>query len=259
MASGDRLITWSPQASPGPQWLYSAFTSGGTTTPSLGATVWGDTSNANGVLEYVELTSGSWGGGDAAGFMFLSNWNGTTWTATENFTFNSTTPANHGTFSTPGPTVCTAPPDLIRSDVPTLSFDATTNQVAIFQGVMPAHYAGGGVTLTVGVVSTTATGDMSFGAAFRSNTDDVDNLGAVGTDPSGLKTFAAPNLNQAIDAATVAGEVKYFTITFTDGADMDSVATGELFHLLLYRDAQDATNDDMAAAAQVVFAVLDES
>jgi hypothetical protein len=100
---------------------------------------------------------------------------------------------------------------------------------------------------------------MSWAIFLKSYTDDVDNLSNVGADPSGLKVFAAPNVNTAVDAATVAGEITYFTITFANGADMDSIAAGEYFHMVLMRDAQDSTNDDMAADAEFVFAEIQET
>ena len=256
MASGDSLYEWSAASNLAPNWLYVAFTSG-STQPSLGDTIWGDTSNANAVLEYLGHVSGTWGGGDEVGFMLLSNWNGTAWTSGENFTANTTTAGNHGTL-TATPVACGATPDRANG-VPVLDFDATVNEVAIFQGIMPQHYGGGGVTLTLRVTSTTATGDMSWSTFFKSITDDVDNLTNVGADPSGLKVFAAPQTNAAYDAASVAGEVASETTAHTNGAQMDSVAAGELFFLLLMRDAQDATNDDMAADCEFVSLEMQET
>jgi hypothetical protein len=259
MASGDSLIGWPAHGYCSPDWLYVAFTSGGTSAaPAKGDTIWGDTSNANAVLEVIVITSGTFAGGDAAGWMFLSNWNGTAWTSGENWTPNTTVAGNRGTF-TLVPVSCFATPALLRSDTPCLDFDSGTNECVLFVGVMPSHYGGGGLTITAGVTSTTSTGDMSWGAAFKSITDDVDNLANVGTDPSGLKTFAEPNYNTAVDAPSAAGEVKYFTLTFTAGAEIDSVAAGEYFQLLLFRDARDGGNDDMNADARVVFLGISET
>lgn len=257
MASGDTLLKFEPLNNLSPAWFYVAFTSG-STQPSLGDTIWGDTSNANAVLEYLGHVSGTWGGGDEAGYMLLSNHNGTAWTSGENFTANTTTAGNHGTL-TSVPVDAFATFDIVNN-VPVLDFDASINEVALFMGVMPRHYAGTtGLTLTLGVTSTTATGDMSWAFFLKSITADVDNLNNVGTDPSGLKVFAAPNFNTAFDAASVAGEVAQEETTFLDGADMDSIAAGELFFLLLMRDAQDGTNDDMAADAEFVFIEIKET
>ncbi len=258
MSAGDSLNFFTPQHNNAPSWFWVAFTSG-STEPSLMDTIWGDASNANAVLEYITLTSGTWGGGDAAGYMLLSNHDGTAWTSGENFTANTTVAGNHGTItSTPG--LATATGDVIRSDTMVVDFPSSApNTLALFPFQMPYHYGGGGITLTVGVVSSTATGDMSFAAFMKSLTDDVDNLGNLGTDPSGLKAFAPPVFNQTIDAATVAGEVKYFEIAMTDGAQMDSIAAGEYGQLLLMRDSQDGTNDDMAQDAEFVFMAMRET
>ena len=73
MASGDTLVVLHPNNNSAPSWLWVEFTSG-STEPTLGDTIWGDTSNANAVLEYLgALTSGTWAGNDAAGYMLLSN------------------------------------------------------------------------------------------------------------------------------------------------------------------------------------------
>jgi hypothetical protein len=236
-----------------PDWLWVVFTSGSTEPTADGdgtAVIHGDTSDATARLEFLSLESGTWGGGDAAGYMLLSNWDRTAWSSGENFTADSSTPADHGTL-TGVPVACAATPDL-RQSKPVLDFDATVNELAMFQGFMPRHYDGGGITVTVGVMASSAnTGDMSWKIFFKAVTDDADDLD--------VKNFADPQSNQAVDAPSVVGEVAYFTIAFTDGAQMDSIAAGELFYMLLMRDAQDSMNDDMAGDAEFVFAEIQET
>ncbi len=61
-------------------------------------------------------------------------------------------------------------------------------------------------------------------------------------------SFAAVN---SVDDTTVpgtSGNVDVVSIAFTDGADMDSVAAGELFRLKITRDA---TNDDATGDAEL--------
>ncbi len=53
------------------------FTSGGTTEPSVNDILVGATSGAKGVVVSKVVTSGSWGSGDAAGFLILRNLSGT--------------------------------------------------------------------------------------------------------------------------------------------------------------------------------------
>ena len=250
MASGDTLATFDARSGIRPSWAFVAFTSG-STEPSPGDTIWGDTSDENGFLEVLSLESGTWGGGDAAGYMLLSNLTGdvSDWTSGENFTEGSTTPANHGTL-TVLPVFAFATLDT-RNNIPLLDFDAVSNEIEIFFGVMPRSYAGGGVTISFYVLTTQVTGDMSWKTFFKSVTDDVDNLDT--------KVFAAPQSNQAVDAPSASGEPKLFTIAHTNGAQMDSIAAGEPFFLMLMRDAQDATADDMTGDAELLSGEIKET
>jgi len=139
-----------------------------------------------------------------------------------------------------------------RNAVPVLDFDDTTDESIVFGGVMPRHYAAGGVTVTVGWMATTATsGTISLDAAFMSVTDDADDLDT--------KAFAAAN-NANPTAASASGEVDYIAIAFTDGADMDSVAAGEYFRLKIARDADGTTStDNMTGDMELVFVEIKET
>ena len=252
MASGDTLATAFAINNSPPDWILLTFTGGSVEPTADGdgtAVIWGDTSNATSILEYLVLTSGTWGGGDAAGYMLCSAWNGTDYQA-ENFTADNTVPADHGTLAGVQVTAFATPDRLKDADV--LDFDASSNELALFHLFMPDHYAGGGITIKVGVSASSATtGDMSFAAFLKSISDNADNIK--------VKNFAAPNLNTAVDAPTTVGNLRFFTITFTAGADMDSIAKNEPFDLLIMRDAQDGTNDDMAGDAEIVFIEIKET
>ena len=252
MATGDTLAVFDAMSNNAPDWLWVAFTSG-SVEPTPGDVIWGDTSNANAILEYLgPLTSGTWGGGDAAGWMLLSTWNAVAWTSGENFTKNSTTPANEGTLTTV-PAGCFATLDLINN-IPVLDFDDTVNEVSMFIGVLASNYDGGGLTVTLTLAGAAATGDMSFAGLFRSFTDDVDNLLATA-----FNTWGTRQGNAAIDAPSVIGELTYDDITFASGAEMDSLAAGEMFAFLIFRDAQDGTNDDMSGDGSLVTIEIKET
>jgi len=113
-----------------------------------------------------------------------------------------------------------------------LDFDASTNESVFFSGVMPRHYGAGGVTvyLTFGASSATS-GDVDWDVAFEdAATQDMDSDG-----------FAAVN---SVDNTTVpgtSGEKVTANVTFTDGADMDSVGAGDPFRLKVTRDAASDT------------------
>ena len=124
-----------------------------------------------------------------------------------------------------------------RNAVPVLDFDDATDESVVFGGVMPAAYsADTGVTVTLGWMFTTSgtpgTDTCAWQVAFMSVTDDADDLDT--------KSFAAANTATST-SATADGEVKYEDITFTDGADMDSVAAGEYFRIKVTRDAASGT------------------
>lgn len=137
-----------------------------------------------------------------------------------------------------------------RNGVLVLDFDDTTDENIEFAGFMSRAYAAGGITVTIGWAATTATGgDVVWDIAFKSISDDADDLDS--------KAFAAANSVTATTASS-SGEVDYATITFTDGADMDSVAAGEYLRMQINRDA-DNGSDDLVGDAELVFIEIKET
>jgi hypothetical protein len=131
-----------------------------------------------------------------------------------------------------------------------LEFDAATAQSAMFGGVLPRNYAGGGVTVRLGWLGAAATtGDVKWNGAFerhQSGTDDLDS-----------DSFAAAQTATGA-AASTSGAVQYTDIAFTNGAQMDSLATGESFRLKVTRDAADSA-DTMFGYAQLLTIELRET
>lgn len=124
----------------------------------------------------------------------------------------------------------------VRNGYVVLDFDDTTDESTIFQGFMPTTYSSGGFSVKTKWMATSATtGTISWDIAFMSVSDDADDLDT--------KSFAAANnINPTTASAT--GEVDYAATTFTDGADSDSVAAGEVFYLKVTRDANGTTSTD---------------
>lgn len=145
-----------------------------------------------------------------------------------------------------------APAFDIRNGILVLDYDDTTEESAEFAGFMPRHYDGGGITVTVGWMATSATsGTISLDVAFKSVSDDADDMDT--------KSFAAAN-NANPTTASASGEVDYATITFTDGADMDSIAAGEYFRMEVTRDADGTTStDNMSGDMELVFVEIRET
>jgi len=139
-----------------------------------------------------------------------------------------------------------------RNSYTVLDFDDTADESAVFWGLMPLNYAGGGITVTVGWMATSATANtISLDVALMSITDDADDLYT--------KAFAAAN-NANPTTASATGEVDYIDITFTDGADMDSIAAGEAFLLKITRDADGTTStDNLVGDMELVFVKIKET
>ncbi len=121
-----------------------------------------------------------------------------------------------------------------RNNHPVLDFDAATNEDAVFTGVMPRAYGGGGITVYLHyAMSAAISGDIDWDVALERIGDQQQDIDADG--------FAAVN---SVDNTTVPGTsglVDIVSIAFTDGVDMDSVAVGEAFRLKVTRDAASDT------------------
>lgn len=121
-------------------------------------------------------------------------------------------------------------------------FDAAAIENLDFADVLDRKYSGGGLTLVLGWMSASAiTGDVVWNAQIERHQDNIDDL-----DVDSLATAQAATGT----TASATGELKYTTITFTNGANMDSLAIGEDFRLRITRDATNAS-DTMAGDAQL--------
>ena len=138
----------------------------------------------------------------------------------------------------------------LRNIHPVLDFDATTNKSAVFSSIMPRSYAGTtGVTVYIHYALTSATsGTVDWDVAFE-------RIGDQQLDIDG-DSFAAVNRVDNTTVPGTAGLVDIVNITFTDGADMDSVAVGEAFRLKITRDA---TNDDATGDAELLSIEIKET
>lgn len=142
-----------------------------------------------------------------------------------------------------------SPALVMRNQHPVLNFDTTTQETAFWTGVVPRHYAGGGVTVYVHWAAATATtGTVGWDVSFErigAAQQDIDSDG-----------FASA---QTVTAATVdgtSGNVSITNVAVTNGANMDSVAVGESFRLRIRRDV---ANDNAAGDAQLIQVELKET
>lgn len=137
----------------------------------------------------------------------------------------------------------------LRNQHPVLDFDDTTNEDAVFTGIMPRNYDGSGITVYIHyAMSSATTNDIDWDAAFE-------RIGDQQLDIDG-DSFAAA---QSVDNTTVPGTsglVDIVNIAFTDGAQMDSIAVGESFRIKITRDA---ANDTASGDAELVAVEIKET
>jgi hypothetical protein len=130
-----------------------------------------------------------------------------------------------------------------------LDFDATLNERMEFNGFMPRHYGGSlGVTVTIGWMATTATsGNCQWEVAFKSVTDDADDL-VNKTYPTAATVIDVP--------ANVIGEVAYTTLNIgNDDTAFNGVLAGEFYRL---RIARGVPASNMSDDAELVFIEISE-
>jgi hypothetical protein len=122
------------------------------------------------------------------------------------------------------------------------AFDASTDEIGYYTGVLPDDYQGDGLTVEINWISTATTGDVRWSVA-------IERLANGGTDLNS-DSFSADNVGTSTTRSTP-GIIRITSINFTDGGDMDGMLAGDFFRLRITRDADDAS-DTMTADAQIV-------
>lgn len=125
-----------------------------------------------------------------------------------------------------------------RNNIPVLDFDDTTEESAVFLGIIPeAASLGSGLIVKIHWTATSATsGDCRWGAQIQRNTTDLD------SDSFDTATEGTSTTN---------GTSGIITVTSLTLTNIDSVAAGDSFRLKIYRDVTDAA-DTMAGDAELV-------
>ena len=131
----------------------------------------------------------------------------------------------------------------LRNLHPVLDFiHSGTSESAVFSAVMPRNYAG--TTGLTGYIhysmTSAATGTVDWDMAFERIGDQQQDVDS--------DDFAAVQSVDGTDVPGVSGLVDIVNIAFTDGAQMDSVAVGELFRIKVTRDG---INDDALGDAEL--------
>ncbi len=132
-----------------------------------------------------------------------------------------------------------------RNGRPVIAFEDGTNATkpcACFEFRMSPYYSGGGLTITYTSGATATTGTTDVEASFERL-----NSGGQDWDLDGFASAVAANFTPNTTSGTFEDE----TIAFTDGAQIDSLAAGELGRIMTCRDSDDATNDTMTGDWQI--------
>ena len=121
-------------------------------------------------------------------------------------------------------------------------FDASSDEYIDFLCQLNG-YDSGGLTFTLAWAASSGTSNsVVWGIAIR----------RLGDDAEDIDTSHSYAFNETTDTApSASGELSYPTVTFTDGADMDSWADGELAIVRVMRNADDGS-DDMTGDAELV-------
>jgi len=132
-----------------------------------------------------------------------------------------------------------------RNAHPCLDFDGATDEEAVFTGILPRNYAGGGLTIVTYWSFTSAT---SGSLRVQTSIERID-VSSLDIDAD---SFATAN-SAGGTAPGTSGQVIAVTTTHTSGAQMDSLAAGELFRFKIRRDADGTSGtDDIVSDAELL-------
>ena len=135
-----------------------------------------------------------------------------------------------------------------------LDFDPDASEYMDFKFVLPDGYEDGGLTLAV-IYSMTSDHDEGTPHKVRWEIG----LARIADDALDMNSDQAYAFNGVSDTVpSVVGEVSYAAITFTDGADMDSLAAGEMAILRVYRD-HDHADDNATGDAELQLIKIKET
>lgn len=135
---------------------------------------------------------------------------------------------------------------------PVLDFDGATDEEAVWTGVLPSNYGGSGLDVNIFWAATSATsGNVRWQAAFErmdASSLDID-----------ADSFAAFQSAGGVPPGTN-GQIIKTTVAFTDGAQMDSLAAGEMFRLKIRRDADGTSGtDDQTTDMELLAVYIEET
>jgi hypothetical protein len=124
--------------------------------------------------------------------------------------------------------------DVRGSGHPVIDFDESADESAVFTGVMPDHYDGGGVTV---YLTGSWTSDTN-GAHTTQMEVSFERIGDAQQDVDTDGFASARDVTLTVDSTS--GKTDVASVVFSDGAQIDNVAAGELFRLKVICDTSDS-------------------
>lgn len=139
-----------------------------------------------------------------------------------------------------------------RNSHPVLDFDAAAaTEAAVWTGVLPSNYSGGGITIYLHWAASTATsGNVIWQSSFEYISD--------GSNDIDSDSFATAITWSAAATSGTSGIVTVSNQAHTNGAEIDSIVTGASFRLKVERLGSNAS-DTMAGDAELVAVELRET
>lgn len=143
-----------------------------------------------------------------------------------------------------------------RNQHPVIDFDSSIEESAIFSGVLPLGYDGGGLTVTLVWAASTASpgGDAAAHCVRWAIAVERLDSGSTNLDQN---SFAGLQSVLAAPAAT-SGQLQHTHIALAEGASIDHLAAGEPFRLMIIRQAA-RPDDAMSGDAELRFVIVRES
>lgn len=137
----------------------------------------------------------------------------------------------------------------LRNLHPVLDFDAATAEAAIWTFVLPTSYANGGITVDVAYSCTSAiSGTVGW-------TVEIERIGDSQQDTD-ADSFASAQTITAVTVPGTSGHVDVVSVNIANGANMDSLAAGEMGRIRIKRDV---ANDDATGDAELHWVRISET
>ena len=137
----------------------------------------------------------------------------------------------------------------VLNNHPLLDFCDDDFEYATWSAIMPRHYDQSGITVLIHWTHLTATeGDVDWDVAFERIGDQIQDIYYT--------SFAAYKSADNNTVPGTTGLVDVVSLEFSDGAEIDSIAAGELFRVRIRRDG---VSDTAVGDAQLLMVELKET